>query len=64
MYNCSTPPNELQIIQFKETDIFRISCAYLKLLLDHFPNFSACTYNKLRFFLVFDYTGSPMKNSA
>ena len=31
---------KLENIRFKETDIFKINCAYLKLLLDDFPNFS------------------------
>ena len=64
IYNFSTLPNELENIHFKETDIFRIRCVDLKLLLNHFPNFGTCTYNKLKFFSVFDYTGSAMKNSA
>ena len=62
--NCSTPPNELENIHFKETNICRTSCAYLKLLLDNLPNCSTCTYNKHRFSLVFVYTGSAMKYSA
>ena len=54
VYNCATLSNELENIHFKETGIFRISGT----------SFSTCIYIKHRFFLVFDYTGSAMKNSA
>ena len=64
IYNWLTTPNKLENIHVKETDIFRIRRAYLKLLLDYFSNFSTCACNKHRFFLVFDYTGSTMNNSA